>query len=270
MAARVQRQWQMVGVTVILFCCWSAAQDSTNHKVVPLNQILDGLEKTQASIRPPFSYQVVREYRLSGDNDAKSDSEVVAEVDFRPPASKEYRIQKSSGSSRGQQIVRRVLDHEVENASRTNQSQSLITRNNYDFTYLGDSVLDGRPCYMLGLKPKRKEKELVAGAAWVDKSSFVVRQIEGEVAKTPSWWLKTIYLKITFSEIEGAWLQTSLKAVADVRIAGPHTLTSRMLDYRGADEVATVMRPRPAANKQSGNNSRWRSPVHQESIITWR
>jgi len=35
-------------------------------------------------------------------------------------------------------------------------------------------------------------------------------------------------------------LQTGLKAVADVRIVGTHTLTSRILDYRIADEVASA------------------------------
>ena len=35
-------------------------------------------------------------------------------------------------------------------------------------------------------------------------------------------------------------MQTEMEAVADVRIVGPHTLTSRMLDYRTADQVASI------------------------------
>ena len=77
------------------------------------------------------------------------------------------------------QVVQRVLDHEIE-ASKSNQSRAALTRDNYDFTLMSDTVLNGRPCYVLALKPKRKEKDLVSGLAWVDKSSFVVLHLEGK------------------------------------------------------------------------------------------
>ena len=35
-----------------------------------------------------------------------------------------------------------------------------------------------------GLKPKRKEKDLILEQAWVDKRSFFILHIEGEVAHT--------------------------------------------------------------------------------------
>ena len=73
----------------------------------------------------------------------------------------------------------------------------------------------------------------------MDKHSLLVRHIEGEVAKTPSWWLKTVRVKLAFAYLEGTWLQTNMEAVADVRFVGPHTLTSRVLDYRGAEVVAS-------------------------------
>ncbi len=114
-----------------------------------------------------------------------------------------------------------------------------MTRDNYDFTDLGETALDGRSCYLLGLKPRRKETDLIAGQVWIDKHTFATRQIEGEVAKTPSWWLKKIHVKLTFADVDGAWLQTGMEAVADVRMMGSHTLKSQLLDYRGADEVAS-------------------------------
>ena len=207
-----------------------------------LASIIEGMEKAQSDVRPQVAYQLIREYRLFGAKSSSSDSEVVAEVDFRPPSSKNYNIQTRSGSSRGEQIVRRILDHEVESATASKSPEthtSAVNSENYDFTYLGETVLDNQPCYLLGLKPKRKDKDLISGQAWVDKHSFLVRHIEGEVAKTPSWWLKTVRVKLAFAYLEGTWLQTNMEAVADVRFLGPHTLTSRVLDYRGADVVAS-------------------------------
>jgi Outer membrane lipoprotein-sorting protein len=235
---RVVTRWLFVGIWVTLLCGGAVAQGNHYAAPLPLNRIVDALEKAQAGIRPAVSYQIVREYRLSGSTDSRSDSEVVAELDFRPPASKDYRIQKSSGSGRGLQVVRRVLDHEVATAS--NEGRSALTRDNYDFSYIGDTSLDGQQCYILELKPKRKETDLITGQIWVDEHSFVVRHIQGELAKSPSWWLKRVSVKLNFSEVGGAWLQTEMEATAEVRMAGPHTLTSRTLDYRPTNDFASV------------------------------
>jgi len=104
---------------------------------------------------------------------------------------------------------------------------------------------------LLELKPRRREPDLIWGQLWIDEHSFLVRHIEGELAKSPSWWLRKIQVKLTFAELDGTWLQTGMEAVADVRIVGTHTLTSRVLDYRAAGEVATAATlARPARRKQ--------------------
>jgi outer membrane lipoprotein-sorting protein len=247
MMVRVMKRWMMTGASVALFCSLVVAQGTTPSGTLPLNSIVEALEKTQAA---QFSYQVIREYRLFGPKNSQINSDVVAEVNFKPPASTNYRIQKASGSNRGQQVVRDVLDHEVKATSRGNQARIALSSSNYDFSYIGETVLDGQPCYRLGLKPKRKENELISGEAWIDKNSFFVRQIEGEVAKTPSWWLRRVRVKLAFAEVEGTWLQTSMEAVADVRIVGPHTLTSRILDYRGQGEIASTTRVRSTDRKR--------------------
>ena len=226
-----------IGMFIALFCSFAMAQES---RTPDLNSIVEALEKTQAGAHPQSSYQVLREYQLFGTNDSKAKSEVVAEIEFRPPTSKDYRIQSSSGSNRGEEVVRRILDHEIEAASKGNHARTALNRDNYSFGYKGEAMLDGQPCYILELRPKRKETELVSGEAWVDEHSFFVRQIEGEVAKTPSWWLKKVHVKLTFADVGGTWLQTRMEAVADVRVVGSQTLTSRILDYRGAAEVATT------------------------------
>ncbi len=203
-----------------------------------LTAIVEAVEKARAGIHARTSYQVIREYRLFAANHANADSNVVAQVDFRPPARKEYKITRWTGSNRGPQVVRRVLEHEVEAASIGNQARAALTRDNYDFTYLGEATLDGQVCYLLGLKPRRKETDLVSGQVWIDEHTFLARQIEGEAARTPSWWLKKIHIRLSFAEVDGTWLQTGMEAVADVRMMGPQTLKSRILDYRGANEVA--------------------------------
>lgn len=237
---RVASQWLAAGTSTVLLCCLGIAQPPASSEAISVDTIVEAMRMAQARVRPQVSYQVTRDYHIFGARSSESNSEVVAEVDFRPPANKQYRIQVASGSERARQVIRRVLDHEVEASSSKNQGQADINRNNYDFSYLGETVVGGQPCYRLALKPKRNEKDLIAGEAWVDEHSFLVRRVEGDVAKTPSWWLRKVHVKFEFAELEGTWLQTNMEAVADVRIVGVHTLTSRTLDYRGAQEVAAI------------------------------
>jgi hypothetical protein len=233
---------KMAGLTSVL-CCFAIAQQSANTAAPSLTSVLQGMEKSQLEVRQQTSYQVIREYSLSGTESSGANADVVAQVDFNFPTGKDYSIQKWSGSTRGRQVVQRVLDHEIE-ASKGNQSRTALTTDNYDFTLMSDTVLNGRPCYVLGLKPKRKEKDLVSGLAWVDKSSFLILQLEGETARTPSWWLKSVRIKLSFGDVDGVWLQTNMEAVSDVRLLGLHTLRSRILDYRGSDISASI-KPAP-------------------------
>lgn len=204
----------------------------------PLDSIVEKVGQAQAQAHSGPGYQVTREYQLAPASSTTSDSEVVVEVQFRPPSSKDYAIEKSSGSGRGLKIVRKILDHEVEQA-KNNQPRNAVTGENYSFTYLGEAAIEGQPCFRLGLIPKRKDSELIAGEALVDERTFLIRQIEGQLAKTPSWWLKDVHVKISFAGIDGNWVQTGVEAVADVRLLGAEKLTSRTLDYRSAEVMAS-------------------------------
>jgi hypothetical protein len=240
----ITRKRLVNGALIGLLCSMSVAQETARSGSMPLQAIIQSLQKAQVATLPKAAYQVIREYRLFGATNSKANSEVVAEVNFRPPAFKDYRIQKSSGSSRGQQLVRQVLDHEVE--ATTNKASSAINTDNYNFDYIGEAVLDGQACYILALKPKRKDTHLISGEVWIDKHSFFVRQIEGELEKSPSWWLKQVRINVLFADFEGSWVQTKMEASADVRIVGTHTLTSHLVDYRREDQLAATRSPRSA------------------------
>lgn len=235
---------KVAGLTPLL-CCLAIAQPGARPDVLSMNAIVQGMEEAQYRLRvqPRPPYQVIREYRLFGAKSSSVNAEVVAQLDFRPPTGRDYNIQKWSGSARGKQVVQRVLDHEVEE-NEGDYARRAITTDNYDFILVGETLREGRPCYVVGLKPKRKERDLISGEAWVEKSSLSILHIEGESARPPSWWLKSVRVKLSFGDLSGSWLQTSMEAVADVRFLGSHTLTSRILDYRGTDlSAATTLAP---------------------------
>ena len=49
------------------------------------------------------------------------------------------------------------------------------------------------------------------GQAWVDKNTFRVRRVEGDMAKTPSWMLKKVHVRLDFADISGTWIKPEWK-----------------------------------------------------------
>ena len=198
-----------------------------------------------------MSLSVTREYQLAAQGAAKPNSDVVAEVSFVPPTAKDYTIVKAEGSDRGQGIVRKVLEHEA--SMTTHAQEHEVSPANYDLALLGRDSIDGHDCYVLQLSPRREAVELVRGKAWVDANDFEIRRITGETAKNPSFWIKKLNLTINYDQVNGVWVQTSTQAVADVRLAGPHVLTSHELDVRAANVSAKAQPPARIRGQRSNN-----------------
>ena len=220
----------MLLVLTVTFARGSSNSESALTSII----IVQKMERAQAAVSIPN--HVKRDYRLSRANSARVDSEVIAEIDFRPPG--KYIVEKRSGSSMGAQVVKRILGNEVGIAVSSQKSRSVaVTRENYLFSYLGEAVLDGQSYYLLRLDPRRKQPELISGQAWVDKQSFLIRRLEGTV-KSPSMWVKNIHVRFDFDSPRGIWVLSNMEAVADVRFLGARKLTSHVMNYGAASVVA--------------------------------
>jgi outer membrane lipoprotein-sorting protein len=208
-----------------------------------LDQIVDHLEKAQAdnhaNLRP---YTVTRDFRiLSGDHDEKTDSEVKATVSFIPPDRQTFNIDSATGNERGVAAVKRILESETE--LRDSGTSAGFTRVNYDFAFDAQGTADGRPAYILRITPKHKEKHLVSGRLWIDAQTYLPRKVEGDLAKSPSWWVKNVHVSMHFENVNGMWLQSSTEAIADLRIFGRHTLVSQAMNFNAGEQVASAIPP---------------------------
>ncbi|MFZ0732436.1 MAG: hypothetical protein WAM79_08945 [Candidatus Sulfotelmatobacter sp.] len=194
--------------------------------------IVQSMERAQSGIQLPV--RVTRDYHVGAADDL---SDVVAAVDFTPPG--RYVIEKREGSGRAEQIVKKLLQHEIEVQGSAQKAESkAFSNDNYTFAYVATAILDGHPCYILQITPKRTQVELVSGRAWIDQQSFLIRRIEGTLAKSPSWWVKSVHVAVTFDNFHEGWLQTSMKAVADIRCFGERELTSETLSFEPAPLAA--------------------------------
>ena len=201
------------------------------------------MEQAQAESHAHMSpYSVTREYKFFGEDQQHAKSQVLARVDFAPPNQKDYTIEQSSGSGQGEKITRKVLDHEKQIAK--GDDSGALNRENYDFEYLRTEGMNGRRAYVLQLTPKHSEKNLIKGLAWIDAETFHPLKIEGEPAKSPSWWVKSVKVTLNFGQVGDMWLQTGTRAVANVRLLGQHTMIARDVNYDLPVQMAALRMPK--------------------------
>lgn len=191
--------------------------------------------ESRVRLRP---YTVTRDYKFFGSDPGNARSEVIANIAFVPPDSKQYSIQKTNGNGIGQILVRRMLASEVE-VEKARVSTDLSV-DNYDFRFIRKEDASGERNYVLELIPRRKDQFLVRGDVWVDADTYLPRRFEGELAKGPSWWVRNVRITLAYSDVGGMWLQTSTDAAADVRILGRSTMVSRDVKYKITEFLATA------------------------------
>ena len=214
----------------------------TTSTVPDLSEIVSHLEQAQAENRATTrAYVVTRDYQLFKDGIHQPQSTVIAEVSFVPPGTKKYEIRQASGSGQGEKVVRKVLSHEQEMA-RDNGEHDL-SRQNYELSYVGMQGLNGVRCYVLHLHPKRDDKNLLEGLAWIDAATFMPRRIVGTPSKSPSWWVRSLQLQMDYAPVAGMWLPIGSRAEADIRIFGKHIFVGRDVEYQTSEAVAKVTAP---------------------------
>jgi outer membrane lipoprotein-sorting protein len=240
----VQRHQQISAVFFLLLFLATIPSLAQQAGTPDLNTILSRMEQAQAESHAHMSpYSVTREYKFFGDDQQHAKSQVLAKVDFAPPDQKDYTIEKSSGSGQGEKITRKVLDHEKQ-MTKGESSGAALSRENYDFEFVRCESLNGRRAYVLQLLPKRNEKNLIKGLAWVDAETFHPLRVEGEPMKSPSWWVKSVKYSFTFGQVADMWLQTGMQADANVRLLGRHTMVARDVNYQLPVQVAALSTPK--------------------------
>jgi len=252
---------------LLLFCLLtvvtgvSAQTDRTAPDVATIvGRMAQARAENRARLRP---YTVTRNYKLFGKERAKTKAQVIADVSFVPPNSKQYAIEQASGAGLGERIVRRMLDSETEVANDYRLTD--FSPDNYEFHFIREEELDGHHCYVLELLPKRKEKNLLRGHIWVDATSYLLHRVEGSPAKGPSWWLRDVRIVLVYSNVEGMWLQTALESTAKVRILGQHTMESRDVNYEINDLVAIGSSPLAVSLKPTPDKSTQHSVIHAQA-----
>ena len=234
------------GCKLVLLLCLSAlaasqpfppAQNSglTQTAPLPANEVAKKLQQRNAQRAAALEqFSSTRVYRMRYQGFPKDlAAEMVVDVAFHAPASKQFTVVSQSGSRFIiDHIFKKLLESEQEAANEENRQRSALTTANYDFTLAGyESGADGAQ-YVLTLLPKSRNKFLYRGKIWVDAKDFAVVRIEAEPAKNPSLWIKQTKVEHKYVKVDNFWLPAENHTESVIRLGGRAILSIEYKDYR--------------------------------------
>jgi hypothetical protein len=205
------------------------------HNLVRMN-----LHRVQAL----HAYQGTRIYRVEyrGFPGAHG-AEMVVNVKYLSPGTKEFTIQSATGSKLIiDKVFKKLLEAEKEALDSEVQRRSALTDDNYRFTLIGYESGSSGTTYVLNVEPRTKDKFLYRGRIWVDAEDFAVVRMEAEPAKNPSFWTKKAEIVQVYMKVSDFWLPAYNKSVSAIRLGGRAELTIDYKDYEitGASEVNSL------------------------------
>jgi outer membrane lipoprotein-sorting protein len=190
-----------------------------------VQRLADGEKKRAEDLK---GYTELRTYSVSYHGfPANLNSTMVVAVTYSAPANKQFHIVSQTGSKMlADHVLKKLLEAEKE--STADPRQTAPTAANYDFTLVGQQILDGRPCYLLRVQPRTNSRLLYRGTIWVDADDFAVAKIEAEPAHNPSIWIRDTKIHHVNAKTGEFWLPEHNESDTDVRFGGRATLT---IDY---------------------------------------
>ena len=191
------------------------------------------------------SYHGTRTYRMEYRSSIKTMSaEMVVEVKYLAPETKDFTIQSSTGSKLIiDKVFAKILQAEHDAVSTDAQRQTALSRDNYDFAMAGYEVTPSRSMYVLVVEPKTKNKFLFRGRVWVDADDFAVVRIEAEPARNPSFWTKNNKIDQSYIKVNDFWLPERNHSISSIRLGGSAELTIEYENYQitAADPVGSAL-----------------------------
>jgi hypothetical protein len=178
------------------------------------------------------AYQSMRRYSVFEANHPP-DAELVVSMQYTAPSTKTFKTITTQGVG---WIHRRVfsglMNAEQEATAGKDHADSAITSANYDVDFVGTDQQGGRDCYVIALLPKRRDKYLFTGTAWIDKEDFAIARLEGEPAKSPSFWVVRAPFVREYQRVDRFWLPLKDETRSQIRFAGDYVLRIQYADYQ--------------------------------------
>ena len=162
----------------------------------------------------------------------KKHAEMLVKVKGDQDGTKHFEVVSEEGwKAAHKHVLHKMLESESETSRPEIRASAKLTRENYDFQLVGTEELTGRVAYVLEVRPKRNEKNLFRGRIWVDVEDYALARVEGNPAKKPSFWTKSIHF-VQVNEKRGPlWFPLSTQSVTEAHLFGTTDVNIEYFDY---------------------------------------
>jgi len=176
-------------------------------------------------------YTASRRYLLENSRFHKR-AEMLVRSTCREDGSKQFEVVSSTGwGGAREHVFPRLLEGEADAARPGMRERSRINPDNYTFKMVQSEFIRGRSAYVMEIEPKTQNKYLARGRIWVDAQEYAIVRIEGQPAKSPSFWIKSVHFVHEYQKTGPFWFPTSDRSVTDVRFFGATEMTIEYFDY---------------------------------------
>jgi hypothetical protein len=191
------------------------------------------MQRFIATANQPHAYRATRRLEASGSGQR---GWLDAHTEFTPELGLHYEVTAEGGSGYiRSRVLRSLLEQERRLIARGDSAAVALSAANYTFQPDGFTA-DGLA--RVTLKPRRKERALIAGHALVRPEDGELVRVEGRLAKNPSFWVTRVEMVRTYRRIHGALVPVLLESTAQLRLLGRSTLR---MSYRYSEIDATAV-----------------------------
>jgi len=159
-------------------------------------------------------------------------AEMLVHVDCASDGAKQFTVlsEEGSGSIR-KHVFHKLLSEETEASRHGTRNSTRLIPANYDFQFVGQEKLETGPAYVLQVSPKTANKYLIDGKIWVDAKDYSIVRIEGQPARNPSFWVRSVHVVHTYEKVGPFWFASATHTKSEIRIFGSSELTIENSDY---------------------------------------
>jgi hypothetical protein len=176
-------------------------------------------------------YRGFRRYVLENKHMQKH-AEMLVRVDCDADGTKHFAVVDEEGwKAAHKHVLHKMLESEAEASHPQIRMRTRLSPENYDFHLVSSELLGGRMAYAIDIIPKRHEERLFTGRIWIDAEDYALVRAEGEPAKNPSFWTRSVHFVHRYQKSGPFWFPVSTESVTAVRMFGSTNLTIDYFDY---------------------------------------
>lgn len=173
--------------------------------------------------RSGLAIRATREMR-AGTTTGKHLGWMEVETVVNPSGTFTWNVIEEGGSERTRnKVFRELLEAEAQSWRTGARDAAALTLANYEFQPLPPTSTGH---VQIRVKPRRADSKLIDGVLTVSPDGYPV-SLEGTLAKSPSFWVKSVTVTKRYGRFAGVALPTTIESVAEVKIFGRSRFSMR-------------------------------------------